>query len=175
MSVSAVGAGGADYYAKDDYYFGKAGAGDLDGAAQPVDGSTPLTWGGRGAARLGLEGRATLPDFQAVMGGRNPDPDGPALSVKDRRAREGQGPMPGEEANGRAEHRAGLDLTFSAPKSVSLAALVGGDERLLEAHAAAVGVVMGYIDALRSDHPCDLARWRPQPAHPRHRLQRCVR
>jgi len=148
MSVSAVGAGGADYYAKDDYYFGKAaGADGSEGIVEPVADSTPLTWGGGAAARLGLEGRAALQDFRAVMDGRNPDPGGPPLSVKDRRARDGQPPLREEESSVRAEHRAGLDLTFSAPKSVSVAALVGGDERLMEAHSAAVGVVMGYIEA----------------------------
>ena len=149
MSVSAVGAGGADYYAKDDYYFGKAddAAGGPDGAAEPASGATPLTWGGRGAGRLGLEGAAALEDFRAVMDGRNPDTDGPPLSVKDRRARDGQTPSDGEAIRARAEHRAGLDLTFSAPKSVSVAALVGGDDRLVEAHGEAVGVVMGYIEA----------------------------
>ena len=149
MSVSAVGAGGADYYAKDDYYFGRAGVGSggPDGATEQVEGSTPLTWGGLGGARLGLEGRAALLDFQAVMDGRNPDPGGLALSMKDRRNRDGQAPLLEEERRGRAEHRAGLDLTFSAPKSVSVAALVGGDERPMEAHSAAVGVVMGYIEA----------------------------
>ena len=148
MSVSAVGAGGANYYAKDDYYFGKAaGADGSGGGAEPTAGSTPLTWGGRAAARLGLEGRATVLDFQAVMDGRNPDPGGPPLSVKDRRTRDGLAGSLEEERGGRAEHRAGLDLTFSAPKSVSVAALVGGDERLMEAHAAAVGRVVGYIEA----------------------------
>ena len=148
MSVSAVGAGGADYYAKDDYYFGKAaGADGSDGGVEPTAGSTPLTWGGRGAAQLGLEGRAALQDFRAVMDGRNPDPGGPPLSVKDRRARDGLDGSREDEGGARAEHRAGLDLTFSAPKSVSVAALVGGDERLMEAHAAAVGMVMGYIEA----------------------------
>jgi conjugative relaxase-like TrwC/TraI family protein len=149
MSVSAVGAGGADYYAKDDYYFGKAGAGGggPDGDVEPASGATPLTWGGRGAGHLGLEGAAALEDFRAVMDGRNPDADGPPLSVKDRRARDGQTPSDGEAIRARAEHRAGLDLTFSAPKSVSVAALVGGDDRLVEAHSEAVGVVMTYIEA----------------------------
>ena len=32
------------------------------------------------------------------------------------------------------EHRAGWDATFSAPKSVSLTALVGHDDRVREAH-----------------------------------------
>src|SRR5256884_706671 len=38
------------------------------------------------------------------------------------------------------EHRAGWDATFSAPKSVSLTALVGGDERVGEAHRESVGI-----------------------------------
>ena len=40
------------------------------------------------------------------------------------------------------EHRAGWDATFSAPKSVSLTALVGGDERVREAHRASVAVAL---------------------------------
>ena len=37
-----------------------------------------------------------------------------------------------------AEHRAGWDAAFSAPKSVSLTALVGGDDRVREAHRESV-------------------------------------
>ena len=37
-----------------------------------------------------------------------------------------------------AAHRAGWDATFSAPKSVSLTALVGGDNRVREAHRESV-------------------------------------
>jgi len=40
------------------------------------------------------------------------------------------------------EHRAGWDATFSAPKSVSLTALVGGDARVREAHEASVDVAL---------------------------------
>src|SRR6267143_4538324 len=36
------------------------------------------------------------------------------------------------------EHRAGWDATFSAPKTVSLTALVGGDARVRDAHEASV-------------------------------------
>ncbi len=156
MSVSAVGAGGADYYAKDDYYFGKGdtgadiagdAAGGPDAGPDRIAGPTQLTWGGRGAERLGLEGPATLEDFRAVMDGRNPNPSGPPLTMKDRRAREEQAPSRGANGGGRAEHQPGIDLTFSAPKSVSVAALVGGDERLIQAHSSAVGAVMGYIEA----------------------------
>ena len=44
------------------------------------------------------------------------------------------------------EHRAGWDATFSAPKSVSLTALVGGDERVREAHAAAVTAAVAELE-----------------------------
>ena len=44
------------------------------------------------------------------------------------------------------EHRAGWDATFSAPKSVSLTALVGGDDRVREAHAAAVTVALNELE-----------------------------
>ena len=44
------------------------------------------------------------------------------------------------------EHRAGWDATFSAPKSVSLTALVGGDERVREAHRDAVTVALFELE-----------------------------
>jgi conjugative relaxase-like TrwC/TraI family protein len=44
-------------------------------------------------------------------------------------------------------HRAGWDATFSAPKSVSVTALVGGDERLREAHREAVRVAVDRMEA----------------------------
>lgn len=45
-----------------------------------------------------------------------------------------------------SEHRAGWDATFSAPKSVSLAGLVGGDERILEAHERSVDVALQQLE-----------------------------
>jgi conjugative relaxase-like TrwC/TraI family protein len=44
------------------------------------------------------------------------------------------------------EHRAGWDATFSAPKSVSLTVLVGGDERVREAHRASVGLALNELE-----------------------------
>ncbi len=44
-----------------------------------------------------------------------------------------------------AEHRAGWDATFSAPKSVSLTALAGGDERVRDAHRESVRVALGEL------------------------------
>lgn len=45
-----------------------------------------------------------------------------------------------------AEHRAGWDATFSAPKSVSVTALVGGDERVRDAHRESVRVALHELE-----------------------------
>src|SRR2546430_6815107 len=44
------------------------------------------------------------------------------------------------------EHRAGWDATFSAPKSVSLTALVGCDDRVREAHRESVAVALDELE-----------------------------
>src|SRR6185312_11649539 len=44
------------------------------------------------------------------------------------------------------EHRAGWDATFSAPKSISLTALVGGDDRVRDAHREAVNVALNELE-----------------------------
>ena len=88
----------------------------------------------------------------------------------------GQHPMTGEQLvrhqtareylNGRGEtvstmeHRAGWDATFSAPKSVSLTALVGGDDRVRHAHRESVEVALGemekYVQArIGGNHPAE--------------------
>lgn len=46
----------------------------------------------------------------------------------------------------RANRLIGYDLTFSAPKAVSVLALVGGDKRLIEAHAQAVKFALSEIE-----------------------------
>src|SRR5215472_16875153 len=45
-----------------------------------------------------------------------------------------------------SEHRAGWDATFSAPKSVSLTALVGGDDRVRAAHREAVYAALTELE-----------------------------
>jgi conjugative relaxase-like TrwC/TraI family protein len=52
----------------------------------------------------------------------------------------------GKDDHGIATHRAGFDFTFSAPKSVSVAALVLGDNRLIEAHAAATAKALEFME-----------------------------
>lgn len=86
-------------------------------------------WQGKGAEALGLSGSVEKGDFEAVVSGIDPR-TGEQL-VKD-------------GVNG--EHRAGTDYTFSAPKSVSVAGLVLGEERVLEAHREAVTRTMEYAE-----------------------------
>ena len=137
LSIGTVGSSGhADYYAKDDYYFGK-GEG---GVAQ-------LHWGGAGAVRLGVSGSASREDFRAVLEGRNPDPSGAPLSATEKQARAAaESGEPAPAASDDRKQRVGIDLTFSAPKSVSVAVLLGGDERLLAAHEKAVASAMEFAE-----------------------------
>ena len=50
------------------------------------------------------------------------------------------------DGKGGLEHKPGWDFTFSAPKSVSVMALIGGDERLMAAHKEAVKTALGYVE-----------------------------
>ncbi|WP_024548197.1 conjugative transfer relaxase/helicase TraI [Siccibacter turicensis] len=96
-------------------------------------GSLQSLWIGEGARELGLEGNVRGDDLTAVLEGRLPD-----------------GSRLGKEMNGIHVHRPGHDLTFSAPKSVSILALIGGDKDMLEAHDHAVRVAAGYVEKLIS-------------------------
>ena len=48
--------------------------------------------------------------------------------------------------DGEIIHRPGRDLTFSAPKSVSIAALIGGDRRIVEVHDRAVAATLAWVE-----------------------------
>lgn len=47
---------------------------------------------------------------------------------------------------GRSGHRGGVDATFSAPKSISIAALIGGNKQLIEAHNKAVEYALNQLE-----------------------------
>ena len=88
-------------------------------------------WHGQGAGLLGLRGEVTREQFEAVREGLHPE-TGEFLRPRhsaDRISLDGS-----EQSKGRSLY----DLTFSAPKSISIQALVGGDERLVAAHDKAV-------------------------------------
>jgi TrwC relaxase len=87
-------------------------------------------WQGQLAARRGLRGEVNEEQFARLSEGQHPA-TGEAL-IRRQQAREYINDK-GETVRTK-EHRAGWDATFSAPKSVSLTALVGGDDRVRDAH-----------------------------------------
>ena len=92
-------------------------------------GAAPSAWHGAGAAALGLTGPVDQDDLVRVLEGHLPD--GTDLSTRGNRAH---------------DRRLGVDLTFSAPKSVSLQALAGGDERILTTHDHAVQKALDLVE-----------------------------
>ncbi len=98
-----------------------------------VIGSMEERWQGKGAELLGLEGKVDKQVFTELLQGKLPD--GSDLTrIQD----------------GVNKHRPGYDLTFSAPKSVSMLAMLGGDKRLIDAHNRAVTVALNQVESLAS-------------------------
>jgi conjugative relaxase-like TrwC/TraI family protein len=99
-------------------------------------------WQGKLAASFGLKGDVAPLEFSRLAEGIHPQTEEPM--VRHRAAQEYK------NADGTTtkavEHRAGWDATFSAPKSVSLTALVGGDDRVREAHRAAVTTALDELE-----------------------------
>lgn len=59
-----------------------------------------------------------------------------------------KGQLPnGEQVGREGEHRPGWDVTFSAPKSVSLQGLVAKDDRIIQAHDAAVKTSLDHYES----------------------------
>ncbi|MGH9711887.1 MAG: MobF family relaxase [Candidatus Acidiferrales bacterium] len=99
-------------------------------------------WHGRLAEQWGLHGAVNEQHFQRLTEGQNPITG--AQLVRHRAAREYVNDH-GQKIR-TMEHRAGWDATFSAPKSISLTALVGGDARLREAHQQSVAVALDELE-----------------------------
>ncbi|MFZ6765092.1 MobF family relaxase [Pseudoroseomonas sp. WGS1072] len=128
MSIGAIksAAAASVYFEKDDYYI--------------EDGSSPSAWIGSATESLGFTGGSNhsgehaLPverdTFRAALGGEMPD-----------------GTRLGTHRNGEFVHRPGWDLTFSAPKSVSILAEVARDQRVIAAHDRAVRATMTMVEA----------------------------
>ena len=97
-------------------------------------------WYGRGAELLGLSGAVDSEDFEALRKGLHPQTNA-FLRVRhsaDRTTSSGK-----KLAQGRTLY----DFTISAPKSVSVLAILGGDERLVAAHCAAVVEALKEVEA----------------------------
>jgi conjugative relaxase-like TrwC/TraI family protein len=125
LSIGKLGKGQERYYldkvaeGAEDYYSG--------------EGEEAGEWIGDAAARLGLEGEVGEDQLVAMLTGRNPIDGEPLLG------------MSGVPANGSVP---GFDLTFSAPKSVSLLWGLGGADVAAEvkaAHREAVGAALAYM------------------------------
>src|SRR6266568_1629114 len=99
-------------------------------------------WHGRLAEHWRLRGEVHEEHFQRLSEGQHPL-TGEQL-IRRQAAREYMNRR-GEKVSA-MEHRAGWDATFSAPKSVSLTALVGGDDRVREAHRESVGVALDELE-----------------------------
>ena len=100
------------------------------GYYQQRDGA-PSAWHGALADEFGLSGSPVdLDVLTAALDGHMPN--GVDISAR---------------GNRQADHRLGADLTFHAPKSVSIAALAVGDEGLVAAHERAVARALKFIEA----------------------------
>src|SRR5690349_18668182 len=85
-------------------------------------------WLGKGAEVLKLKGAVDFTVFKELLEGRLPN-----------------GELMTQVKKGEY-HRPGYDLTFSAPKSVSILALVAGNEAILQAHREAVNETIVQIE-----------------------------
>ena len=102
----------------------------------------PGHWFGKGAADLGLSGVTTTDEFVRLCDNLHPQ-TGERLTLRQKTTRIEKG-IDGEERQA-ANRRVFYDFTFSPPKSVSIAALVGNDERIVEAHEQAVTVAIHQL------------------------------
>ena len=96
-------------------------------------------WHGRGAELLGLSGNVTPEQFEAIREGLNPE-TGEFLRPRHSADRAK------EDGSEQSKARSLYDLTFSAPKSVSVQAMLTGDERLIAAHDKAVGEALAEAE-----------------------------
>jgi len=124
VSIGKVAVGQHAYYEQqvaqgaDDYYTGR--------------GEVPGEWQGAGAQAVGLSGRVSGGQFNALVAGM--DPRDPSVRLR---------------WSVRDPEVAALDLTFSAPKSVSVLAAAGPDDGmrvLVTAHNEAVTAALAYLD-----------------------------
>ncbi len=125
LSIGRLGIGQEGYYldkvagAAEDYYLG---SGEAHGR-----------WAGRGASAFGVSGEVTAEHLRLVLAGVDP-------ATGEQRTRAGTTRRP---------RVPGFDLTFSAPKSVSVLYAIGSggiDAEVVAAHEAAVDAALSYLE-----------------------------
>src|SRR6202142_1344076 len=99
-------------------------------------------WQGGPAKEWGLHGEVGSEHFARLSEGQHPENGAQLVKHQPARTYENEYGKQGTSV----EHRAGWDATFSAPKSVSLTALVGGDVHVREAHRESVRVALGELE-----------------------------
>src|SRR5215218_10864022 len=111
------------------YYLDSVGGGADD--YYSGEGEAPGRWMGSGASELGLEGTIEREELHAVLAGRDPRADLPLLRLL------------------RKDRVPGFDVTFSAPKSVSVLWATGDEQtaRLIrDAHDRSVKAALGFLE-----------------------------
>ncbi len=112
-------ASSSSYYEKEDYY-----------NKENKEHQENSQWFGMGAKELGLSTQVLSEDLQKMLKGHLPND----IKIGQR------------QKGGLLVHSRGLDLTFSAPKSVSIIAEIIGDKRVYQAHLKAVHTALEYIE-----------------------------
>lgn len=126
LSIGAMSAEHANYYiglASEDYY--------------TSGGEPPGQWHGQGASALGLTGQIDPEHLRSLFRGFSPHDDKPLTQR--------------QQHSGKATHRPGWDLTFSAPKSVSVIwsqASPEVREKIQKAHFVAVKAALSYVESV---------------------------
>jgi conjugative relaxase-like TrwC/TraI family protein len=113
-------------------------------------------WHGQLAEHLGLSGAVGPQEFTRLSEGQHPQTGEQLVrhrAVHEYKTEDGRTVSP-------VEHRAGWDATFSAPKSISLTALVGGDDLVRQAHREAVNVALNELERytqarIGGNHPAE--------------------
>jgi conjugative relaxase-like TrwC/TraI family protein len=99
-------------------------------------------WQGRLAEQWRLTGPVEAEQFARLSEGQHPYTEAQLVRHQVSRTYEGKN---GKEVTS-VEHRAGWDATFSAPKSISITALVGGDDRVRLAHRESVRAALTELE-----------------------------
>jgi len=113
----------------------------LHASSAAAPGEVPGEWSGQQAAGLGLSGEVTVEALKLLLSGCDPVTGGLlGRELLDRFTADGR----------RIKAVSGFDATFSPPKSLSVWWALTGDERLLDAHDAAVAVTLEHLERFGS-------------------------